>query len=377
MGILSGSTPVKRAKILNICLFGSFTPFMFSIIKNKNRGLIFFVLNWIAVAAISANSNSNSTQNSESSGATTANAIIGLSLWVILLVAAFKIKPKIKSANANSDTAQDAESDAALSVKNSTSFFDKVSNFANYIFTDYWTLKKLQKDLAKREIFCGQVIQAKDAFERLIASLNLTPSVAKNENQLISVDGCILIEPRKGARVTERSSSSSGRGYAGVRVGRVYVGGSGGSTSQSRSVSYPAPDILQQIDSGRFILTSHRASFAGSMFTKSTEFKKMLDYNSDSTTILIAPRTGSRVWIVKFPSVEYVWLVRAILNAIVDSESQVFDNSATKYGPKISDFIESGFRAKLFEITELIKDEKSGIRTVKGEIAKIQKNRIW
>ena len=377
MGILSGSTPVKRAKILNICLFGSFTPFMFSIIKNKNRGLIFFVLNWIAVAAISANSNSNSTQSSESSGATTANAIIGLSLWVILLVAAFKIKPKIKTANANSDTAQDAESDAALSVKNSTSFFDKVSNFANYIFTDYWTLKKLQKDLAKREIFCGQVIQAKDAFERLIASLNLTHSVAKNENQLISVDGCILIEPRKGARVTERSSSSSGRGYAGVRVGRVYVGGSGGSTSQSRSVSYPAPDILQQIDSGRFILTSHRASFAGSMFTKSTEFKKMLDYNSDSTTILIAPRTGSRVWIVKFPSVEYVWLVRAILNAIVDSESQVFDNSATKYGPKISDFIESGFRAKLFEITELIKDEKSGIRTVKGEIAKIQKNRIW
>ena len=68
MGILSGSTPVKRAKILNICLFGSFTPFMFSIIKNKNRGLIFFVLNWIAVAAISANSNSNSTQSSESSG---------------------------------------------------------------------------------------------------------------------------------------------------------------------------------------------------------------------------------------------------------------------------------------------------------------------
>lgn len=373
MGILSGTTPVKRAKILNICLLGTFTPFMFSIIKGKNRGFTFFFLNWMTVSGLSSISRGSNAQTSQSSGTTTANTLIGLALWIILLVAAFKINAKVKSEVSASDELSIAEIDTDNKEKNSDSIVRTISLFIDYIFSDYWAIKRLEKNLIYRENFINQITQAKDAFTTLTHGLHLSPSIAKSENELISVNGCILIEPRKGARVTERTSSSSGRSHAGVRVGRVYVGGSSGSTSQSRSVSYPSPDILQQIDSGRFILTTHRASFAGSMFTKSTEYKKMVDYNYDGNTILIAPRTGSKVWIVKFPSVEYAWVVRAILNGVIDSDTQIFDDSETRYGPKISEFIESGFRAKLFEINELIKEENSGLNSARAQIRGLKK----
>jgi hypothetical protein len=374
VGILSGTTAVKRAKILNICFLGLFTPFMFSIIKGKNRGVFFFILNWMAIGVIGSTSSQSKAESAQSSATTSANTLIGFTLWIILLVAAFKIKVKVKSKGSGSSEVSVNEIDAVLEAKKSNSIFNRISLFADYFFSDYWAIKRLEKNLGYQEYLINQTIQTREAFTALTLTLHLSPSVAKSENELISVNDCILIEPRKGSRVTERTSSSSGRGYAGVRVGRVYVGGSGGSTSQSRSVAYPAPDVLKQVDSGRFILTTHRASFAGSMFTKSTEYKKMLDYNYDGNTILIAPRTGSKVWIAQFQSVEYAWVVRAILNGIIDSETQIFDDSKTKYGPKISEFIESGFRAKLFEINELIKDENSALNSVKAQI-KILKNK--
>jgi hypothetical protein len=406
---ISGKRASVLAIIFNTATFGIFTPFMVSILKKKNRGFTFFYINVVVLVVLGSTSTSQTPSQPDSSTSSDwANVVIAFVLWSALLIAAFRIKAKVDIPQEPRETVESAteivevvekqvepqmppkalklpkapkvkplpkSAETSSAVKSANSFFESAQSFLQYYFSTYWKLRKLHKEITAREFFLGQVSQARTAFDELVKSLNLTPSVAKSENEILSVSGCILSEPRKGARVTERSSTSSGRGYAGVRVGRVYVGGSSSSTSQSRSVSYPAPDIMQEVDSGRFVLTTHRASFAGSMFTKSTEFKKMIDFNSDADSVLIAPRTGTKVWVVRFPSVEYSWAIRAILNAIVDSDSQIYDDSATKYGPTIGDFIQSEFRTKFFEIDELLKEEKAGISDLKKQTEALESSR--
>jgi hypothetical protein len=172
---------------------------------------------------------------------------------------------------------------------------------------------KLRNSIASNIALKTRILGQSELFEKTIKSQKWTFETSNAEQKVIDFPACALIETRKGARVTERSSTSSGRGYAGVRVGAVYLGGSGSSSSYSQSVSYPAPDVLQQIDSGTFIVSTRKVSFAGGMFTKNTEFKKIIDYNTEGNAILIAPSTGTKVWICRFPTVADQWVVSALI----------------------------------------------------------------
>jgi len=153
------------------------------------------------------------------------------------------------------------------------------------------------------------------AFETHVGRIDLDRVRAGGEQEIISVDGCRLIEQRKGARVTvrsgeSRSSSSFSSSRAGIRVGGVSVSGGSGTSSRttsynSVSISYPPPDVLQPIDAGTVRLTTRRLAFIGEMFARNTDFRKMLGWSTDDErSLLIAPENRSKVWIVELPSNE-------------------------------------------------------------------------
>lgn len=190
------------------------------------------------------------------------------------------------------------------------------------------------------------ITDARQRHATLTANIDESQFQTKGDENVFESLGCVLIEVRKGAKVTYRESSYSGSSSGGsVRVGRVRVGGgSHGGTSSSSSISYPAPDQLTRIDSGKAAITSQRMTFAGSMFTKTTDFKKMADVTSNGRQILIAPKTGSKVWIVEFPTPEEAWIFTALIGAALSTPQRRLDETGeSQYGSVYAE-ISANFR---------------------------------
>jgi hypothetical protein len=135
----------------------------------------------------------------------------------------------------------------------------------------------------------------------------------KSDCLIIEFGQSSLTEPRKGAKKTTWKSSSSGSSYSGVRIKGVSFGSSSGSTSSGSSISYPPPDLLQQIDSGVVRVTTDRVSFIGTMFTKTISRAQIAGWQTKGSSVLFAPKTGTKVWIISTSkSDEFVVLIAAL-----------------------------------------------------------------
>ena len=202
-----------------------------------------------------------------------------------------------------------------------------------------------------------------DGFKNLINSIDLDLLNSSSEQNILSIAGCNLIDVRKGARVTYRESFYSGSSSGGsVRVGRFRVGrGSNRGSSSSTSISYPAPDELARVDRGKFLVTNLRVSFAGSMFTRSTEYKKIADYRSQSRQILIAPRSSSKVWIVEFPSEAKAWTAELLLGTALATPQKRLDEKSGSIGLDIKNEFMGSFEETVTEI-------ESDIRKLEDEL---------
>lgn len=135
----------------------------------------------------------------------------------------------------------------------------------------------------------------------------------KSDCLIIEFGQSSLTEPRKGAKKTTWKSSSSGSSYSGVRFKGISFGSSSGSTSSGSSISYPPPDVLQQIDSGVVRVTTDRVSFIGTMFTKTISRAQIAGWQTKENSVLFAPKTGSKVWIISTSnSDDFVILISAL-----------------------------------------------------------------
>ena len=214
-------------------------------------------------------------------------------------------------------------------------------------------VKKLVKSLKNELRYQENLTETRDRFKNLILAINPDALGSTAERTIFETSGCSLIEVRKGARVTHRESSYSGSSRGGsVRVGPVSVGGGGSSgSSSSTSISYPAPDELTMIDDGgRFIITNLKVSYSGSMFTKTTDFKKIVDFQYDGRQLLIAPRTGSKVWITQFELLEELWVAATLVGVAHEMDEKRLDAKAvTEYGDAAT-AVKSAFAKKMFEI---------------------------
>lgn len=158
----------------------------------------------------------------------------------------------------------------------------------------------------------ARVVTVAQVFESHVARVDVERLRWGGEQDILVLDGCTLIEQRKGARVSMRSTQTTSTGTrssssAGVRVGRVYLGGSSGtshrtSSSRGMTISLPAPDVLTEIDTGTVRFTTRRIAFFGTMFTRNTTFQTLLGWTTDDRrSLLIAPSNRSKTWIIETP----------------------------------------------------------------------------
>jgi hypothetical protein len=235
---------------------------------------------------------------------------------------------------------------------------------------------KMVASSLKNEIEYQQnLVLTRDRFEQETKSINFDALDSDAERVIFETSGCGLIEVRKGARVTHRESTYSGSSSGGsVRIGRVSVGGSSsGGSSSSTSISYPAPDELTLIDDGgRFILTNLKVSYAGGMFTKTTDFKKIVDFQYKGRQLLIAPRTGSKVWITEFARLEELWIVAALIGVAHEIDEKRLDAKATTEYGDAQTAVQFAFKRKLMEVQLAYDDSVEEIRLFRQTYAQYQ-----
>jgi len=223
--------------------------------------------------------------------------------------------------------------------------------------------------------------EEKKAFTELVEAI--TPKIANaiQDMTILEFYGCGLIEVRKGARVTHRESTYSGSyGGGSVRMGPVSVGGgrSGGSSS-STSISYPAPDELTLIDQGKFLLTTSGVSVVGSKFTKSTDYKKLVDFQTNGRQILFAPKTGTKVWIIEFSKLWQAIIVRDFLYTAFASLEMNPNSKIPSINSSTADLMKENFKLTLAEIDYSIKESKEKMqeyRTTLKNFERLYPNKV-
>lgn len=147
------------------------------------------------------------------------------------------------------------------------------------------------------------------------------------EITLFTVDNCDLFEPRKGPTVTQRETTSGGRPFVGTRVGPLFVGGSGRSTSHSTSVSTPAEDIVQVVDSGSLVVTSRSISFVGGKYTRHSDFKTLIAAQGENSHMTFADSKKTTIWGISFGDRVDMWIVNALVGAADDLSDRRLDTS--------------------------------------------------
>ncbi len=250
-----------------------------------------------------------------------------------------------------------------------------LNQWLSFIFKIRPNVKKVRQSFHYHSSLNESMQQARREFVELVEGFNFDSLKQEFEINIQEIYGCGLIEVRKGARVTHRESTYSGSyGGGSVRIGAFSVGGgrSGGSSS-STSISYPAPDELTLIDEGKFIVSSLKVSLVGSMFTKSTEFKKMVDFQTNGRQILIAPKTGSKVWIAEFPRLADTWVAGSLLEAAYQCPQKRLDLKSTSEYGTIADVVRSNFNRALAEIDLAIENLESELKTFREVMEEYQR----
>ncbi|MCX6448791.1 MAG: hypothetical protein NTV18_06620 [Actinobacteria bacterium] len=206
--------------------------------------------------------------------------------------------------------------------------------------------------------------EEKKAFTDIVQAVTPKITSASTDMNILEFYGCALIEVRKGARVTHRESTYSGSyGGGSVRMGPVSVGGGRSrGYSSSTSISYPAPDELTLIDKGKFLLTTSGVSVIGSKFTKSTDFKKMVDFQTSGRQILFAPKTGTKVWIIEFPKLWQAIIVRDFLYTAFANLQSSPNSKMSAINSASADVMKENFKLTLAEIDFSIDESKEKLQ---------------
>ena len=117
-------------------------------------------------------------------------------------------------------------------------------------------------------------------------------------------------------------------------------------------------------------MTSLKISYAGSMFTKTTDFKKMVDFQYKGRQLLVAPRTGSKVWITQFQNLEDLWLVSCVIGVALETDEKRLDAKANnEYGDSAT-AIDYAFKRKLAEVDLAHEDSVAEIKSFRETYAK-------
>ena len=203
---------------------------------------------------------------------------------------------------------------------------DASGNAITYFFKAKAQVEVLQKAQVARRNGLSAFYSDMQAFQAKFPALALGDD-PDAEITVFNAENCDLFEPRKGPTVTNRETTSGARPFVGTKVGPIFVGGSGRSTSHSTSISTPAEDIVQVVDSGNLVITSRSASFVGSKYTRHSDFKTLIAVNGEDAHMTFADSKKTSIWGISFSNRVDMWIVNAIVGAADDLSDRRLDTS--------------------------------------------------
>jgi len=203
---------------------------------------------------------------------------------------------------------------------------DASGNALTYFLKAKAQVDALQKAQVARRDGLATFYSDMQAFSNQFPELSLVDDTDA-EVTIFEVENCDLFEPRKGPTVTQRETISGGRPFVGTKVGPIFVGGSGRSKSHSTSVSAPAEDVVQIVDSGNLVVTSRSISFVGSKYTRHSDFKTLIAVQGEDAHMTFADSNKTTIWGISFSDRVDMWIVNAVYSAADDLSDRRLDTS--------------------------------------------------
>jgi hypothetical protein len=226
---------------------------------------------------------------------------------------------------------------------------------------------ELELMLAQHHTYQARLDEELAHYQQLLSEFPDFNTATDNEEQLLVIDGVSLVEPRKGPRVTESTSRSSGRPFIGVPVGGVFVGASGRSSSKSTSVSTPAVDELTLVEEGgRFIASSQGIAYVGQMFNRSADYSKIIDWTGEGFQLRISASGKGTNWIVIFSRPADMWAAGTLLDAADEIPARALDTSGKATAGEIAAAVAASIEVqneKFAEAKEIAQRDVAAIQT--------------
>ena len=195
----------------------------------------------------------------------------------------------------------------------------------------------LELMLAQHRTYQMRLAEEMAYYQTLLSNFPDFNAATDNEEQLLIIEGVALVEPRKGPRVTESTSRSSGRPFIGMPIGGVFVGASGRSSSKSTSVSTQGADELTLVEAdGRFIASTQGIAYVGEMFNRKADYSAIIDWTGEGFQLRISASNKGTNWIVIFSRPADMWAAGTLLDAADEIPSRSLDTSGKATATEIA-----------------------------------------
>ena len=236
-------------------------------------------------------------------------------VWFVLVVALVAVDMRIPGGKGNPADLPTTPAPDAVSAEELSNA--KPQSSLSYFFKGRAKHSQMELALGQHRTYQTRLIEELAHFQTLLDSFPDFSAVTDNEEQILVIEGVSLVEPRKGPRVTESTSRSSGRPFIGIPVGGVLLGASGRSSSKSRSVSTQGADELTLVESdGRFIASTQGIAYVGEMFNRKADYSAIIDWTGEGFQLRISAKGKGTNWIVIFSRPADMWAAGTILGNI-------------------------------------------------------------
>jgi hypothetical protein len=232
----------------------------------------------------------------------------------------------------------------------------------------------LELMLAQHRTYQARLDEELAHYQQILSEFPDFNGATDNEEQLLVIDGVSLVEPRKGPRVTESTSRSSGRPFIGVPVGGVFVGASGRSSSKSTSVSTPAVDELTIVEeAGRFIASSQGIAYVGEMFNRKADYSAIIDWTGEGFQLRISASNKGTNWIVIFSRPADMWAAGTLLDAADEIPARALDTSGKATASEIAAAVAASIAVQNEKFAEAREIAQRDVAAIQSHIELLRK----